>query len=241
MTFPTGMSPMKTSMTSTAHNPMTKAISDRALAAIAAMSALGTIACGIVAFWGAAAPNFQEEIQMPPAGMALRPIPIESESTPSAILAAIGQSVLRYCAAVHLTRDIGPLRLAIDTASALSIDIGLFGRPLATLRIEAVICEPASQPKSSDEPIDFELAVTTTPSVPGVFRLVSEAGDEVQPDEFTLTRAERWTRDGYCPAWPDSKEYSAPGGKRIFLDDMQITPPTVLVGEAAPVEATSDA
>jgi hypothetical protein len=227
--------------TSTTNNPMTKSmsISDKALAAIATLGAIGTLACGIVAFSGAVAPDAGDEIATTHACEALRPNPIASPVWET--LAAIGQSVLSYSAAVHSTSELGPMRIAVDGGNAVLIDVGAFGRQIGTIRIDAGLCKLRPASGTSDVSIEPELAFASHAQSLASFRLVSDLAEPKAPEEPVLTHAARWTRDGYCPAWPDSAEYAAPIGKRVFLDDAPITDPTVLVGEAASSDASIDA
>lgn len=239
-TFPPGTGPMKTSTRTTPMVPV-MSISDRALAAIATLGAIGTIAFGIVAFSGATVPDVDEEIDVPSLGGMMRPSRMDTGSSMWDTLAAVGQSVLSYNAAIHATGEIGPLRVAIGTGNVVSIDFGVFGRPLASLRIDASVCGARPSPTPAADPEQTELAVAPVPASIGELRFVSESVEFAPSDEPILTRAARWTRDGYCTAWPDSVDYSAPTGKRIYLDDLPISAPSILVGEAGVIVTLSDA
>ncbi len=242
---------MKT-FTITPSNAKPASMSDGALGALALLGAIGTIACGIVAFSEAPAIEIADEIGAPSAAAGIRPVAIEPPSTFWGTLAAIGQSVLSYNAAIHSSCELGPARLTVDSGSAVSLSLGFLGRNIATIQVDASVrtCDPIPAPQDDH---DVELAAASEESAAGSLVLVSDvrdvnvfgqANDMIESPRVEasfILKSDRFGRDGFSPAWPDSAEYAAPSGKRIYMDDMPITAPSVLVGEGGNAVTRSDA
>jgi|GEM_PF-4345913 len=214
-------------------------LSNRAVAALAIVGVVGAVVCGRLAGVGAT-PVEEIEPQGAPLSM-MRVLPVETEDGQASAgdaFGAIARTLVSYASAFHRERAIGPVRLALGTTSdGVLVRIGMFDRPMLdiAMNMSAGCGTTVGGDRATPDAVE-PMLVSRAANMPRLesvsYAMPTERVEPADHDEpiGAIARmqgapgASRFNARGlgYCPAWPDSVDYSRADARRVFLDDALI-------------------
>lgn len=220
-------------------NQAPQSIPDRLLAALVIVGALGAAACaGISGTFSATPSDAPASIAAHIADegsplVSLRPTPIADQpGSLSDAFRGLVSTITAFATSVPIERTLGPVRLGLTPLAAagsqpsrLAIHIDWQGAPLATVSVDARVCQGliASAAPSTETPADTQPTLQLVSYRTDTTPVATPASQADEPEACGRLATFAPAIRAFCNTWPDSPEYTNRISRRVWADDLPIS------------------